>query len=207
MSFGQRFFKFFCGRGCPVQRRIMRVITGSARGRRLFTLEGNDVRPTTDRVKEALFSIVQFELEGRRVLDLFAGSGQLGIEALSRGAKSAVFVDLSKKAADVVRRNLELTGLSKNASVICGDSLSFLKTHSPEFDIAFLDPPYSTGLLQEALGLVPNVMNKGGCIICEAPQDEKMPESAADFRLVKKYKYGKVSLFLYRIPFEEDDEA
>ena len=118
-----------------------------------------------------------------------------------------MFVDLSKKAADVVRRNLELTGLSKNASVICGDSLSFLKTHSPEFDIAFLDPPYSTGLLQEALGLVPNVMNKGGCIICEAPQDEKMPESAADFRLVKKYKYGKVSLFLYRIPFEEDDEA
>ena len=144
----------------------MRVITGSARGRRLFTLEGNDVRPTTDRVKEALFSIVQFELEGRRVLDLFAGSGQLGIEALSRGAKSAVFVDLSKKAADVVRRNLELTGLSKNASVICGDSLSFLKTHSPEFDIAFLAPPYSTGLLQEALELVPNVMSKSGCIIC-----------------------------------------
>ena len=89
----------------------MRVITGSARGRRLFTLEGNDVRPTTDRVKEALFSIVQFELEGRKVLDLFAGSGQLGIEALSRGAQSAVFIDRSKKAADIVRKNLELTGL------------------------------------------------------------------------------------------------
>lgn len=183
----------------------MRVITGSARGRRLFTLEGNDVRPTTDRVKEALFSIVQFELEGRKVLDLFAGSGQLGIEALSRGAQSAVFIDRSKKAADIVRKNLELTGLSKNASVICGDSLSFLKTFSGKFDIAFLDPPYSTGLLQSALELVPSVMNKGGCILCEAPPDEKMPECAGEFKLVKKYRYGKVSLFLYRIPFEEDD--
>ena len=184
----------------------MRVITGSARGRRLFTLEGNDVRPTTDRVKEALFSIVQFELEGRRVLDLFAGSGQLGIEALSRGAQSVVFVDRSKKAADIVRKNLELTGFSKNASVICGDSLSFLKNRSPEFDIAFLDPPYSTGLLQQALELVPSVMKEGGCILCEAPPDEKMSESVADFRLMKKYKYGKVSLFLYRIPEKEDKQ-
>ncbi len=205
MSFGQQFFKSFCLSGCPVQRRSMRVITGSARGRRLFTLEGNDVRPTTDRVKEALFSIVQFELEGRKVLDLFAGSGQLGIEALSRGAQSAVFIDRSKKAADIVRKNLELTGLSKSASVICGDSLSFLKTFSGKFDIAFLDPPYSTGLLQSALELVPSVMNKGGCILCEAPPDEKMPECAGEFKLIKKYRYGKVSLFLYRIPSEEDD--
>lgn len=183
----------------------MRVITGSARGRRLFTLEGNDVRPTTDRVKEALFSIVQFELEGRRVLDLFAGSGQLGIEALSRGAAEAVFVDASKKSVEVVKKNLEVTSLSKSAVVLCGDSLAFLKTRREKFDIAFLDPPYSTGLLQKALELVPAVMNEGGVIVCEAPPNEPMPEAAGPFRLVKKYKYGKVSLFSYRVPAGEED--
>lgn len=176
----------------------MRVITGSARGRRLITLEGDDVRPTTDRVKEALFSIVQFELEGRRVLDLFAGSGQLGIEALSRGAASAVFVDRSKKAAQVIKSNLASTGFTNNASLVCGDSLAFLKTCPSSFDLAFLDPPYSTGLLQQALENVWRVMAPGGAIICEAPYGEQMPQESGSFSLVKTYKYGKVCLFLYR---------
>lgn len=183
----------------------MRVITGTARGRRLTTLEGTDTRPTTDRVKEALFSIIQFEIEGRRVLDLFAGSGQLGIEALSRGAKSAVFVDGSKKAAEVVKKNLETTSFSKSASVVCGDALAFLKTRSEKFDIAFLDPPYSTGLLQKALESLPRVMNEGGVIICESPENEAMPESAGSFVLQKRYRYGKVSLSVYRIPESEAD--
>ena len=108
----------------------MRVITGTARGRKLITLEGDDVRPTTDKVKEALFSIIQFEIEGRRILDLFAGSGQLGIEALSRGAKNAVFVDSSKKSVEVVRQNLEATGFSKSAVVLNTDSLAFLRTRA-----------------------------------------------------------------------------
>ncbi len=183
----------------------MRVITGTARGRRLTTLEGTDTRPTTDRVKEALFSIIQFEIEGRRVLDLFAGSGQLGIEALSRGAKSAVFVDGSKKAAEVVKKNLEATAFSKSASVVCGDAISFLKTRGEKFDIAFLDPPYSTGLLQKALESLPRVMNKGGVIICESPENEAMPKSAGSFVLQKRYRYGKVSLSVYRIPESEAD--
>ena len=89
----------------------MRIITGSARGRRLLTLEGEDVRPTTERVKEALFSILQFQIEGRRVLDLFAGSGQLGLEALSRGAREAVFVDAGKEPISIVEKNLANTGL------------------------------------------------------------------------------------------------
>ena len=93
----------------------MRVITGSARGRNLITLEGEDVRPTTDRVKEALFSIIQFEIEGRKILDLFSGSGQLGIEALSRGAEKAVFVDSSKKSLEVTKKNLENTKLIEKA--------------------------------------------------------------------------------------------
>ena len=101
----------------------MRVITGTARGRRLKELEGRETRPTTDRVKEGLFSIIQFDIEGRRVLDLFAGTGQLGIEALSRGAASAVFVDMRREAARLVEENLRLTGLKENAKVVCGDEI------------------------------------------------------------------------------------
>lgn len=123
----------------------MRVITGFAKGRKLRTLSGEDVRPTTDRVKEALFSIIQFEIEGRRVLDLFAGSGQLGIEALSRGAASAVFVDSSRDSIEVVRENLNTTQLAQSAQVIQMDSLAFLAGQCGPFDIALLDPPYGAG--------------------------------------------------------------
>ena len=179
----------------------MRVITGTARGRRLITLEGEDVRPTTDRVKEALFSIIQFEIEGRKILDLFAGSGQLGIEALSRGAKSAVFVDLSKKSVEVVKQNLESTGLGKNAIVLNTDSIAFAASRADRYDVAFLDPPYRTGLLQKALPLTANIMNEGGVIICEAPFDEELPETAGSFKMTKEYKYGKIKLVTYR--FEE----
>lgn len=183
------------------ERNFMRVITGTARGRRLITLEGEDVRPTTDRVKEALFSIIQFEIEGRKILDLFAGSGQLGIEALSRGAKSAVFVDLSKKSVEVVKQNLESTGLGKNAIVLNTDSIAFAASRADRYDIAFLDPPYRTGLLQKALPLTANIMNEGGVIICEAPFDEELPEEAGSFKMTKEYKYGKIKLVTYR--FEE----
>ncbi len=179
----------------------MRVITGTARGRRLITLEGEDVRPTTDRVKEALFSIIQFEIEGRKILDLFAGSGQLGIEALSRGAKSAVFVDLSKKSVEVVKQNLESTGLGKNAIVLNTDSIAFAASRADRYDVAFLDPPYRTGLLQKALPLTANIMNEGGVIVCEAPFDEELPETAGNFKMTKEYKYGKIKLVTYR--FEE----
>ena len=123
----------------------MRVITGSARGRKLKTLEGVDVRPTTDRVKEAVFSIVQFDVQGAAVLDLFAGSGQMGIEALSRGAKLAVFVDSSKRSLEVVRDNLKTTGLAPSSRVVTMDYKSFLAGTRDQFDIAFLDPPYHQG--------------------------------------------------------------
>lgn len=176
----------------------MRVITGSARGRRLITLEGDDVRPTTDKVKEALFSIIQFEIEGRKVLDLFAGSGQLGIEALSRGAKSAVFVDLSRQAVEVIKKNLEATGFTKSAVVLNTDSIAFATTRAENYDVAFIDPPYGKGLLQKALPLVADIMNEGGVIVCEAPFDEEIPETAGDFALARTYKYGKIKLATYR---------
>ena len=176
----------------------MRVITGSARGRVLETLPGDEVvRPTTDRVKEAMFSIIQFELEGRRVLDLFAGSGQLGIEALSRGADCAVFVDKSPESVNCVKRNLLKTGLNENSTVIQADSLTFIKTTKDTFDIALLDPPYSTGLLQKALELTAQKMSDGGVIICEHPKGEEMPPKAGSFSLFREYKYGKIKITSY----------
>ena len=181
----------------------MRVITGSARGRKLITLDGEDVRPTTEMVKEALFSIIQFELEGRRVLDLFGGCGQLAIEALSRGAHSAVIVDSSKKSIDVIRENLKNTGFDKNAVVVQGDAISFLQRRNEKYDIVFLDPPYSKGILEKALAAVPDVMNEGGVIVCEAPFNDELPEQAGGFYLKKKYRYGKIGLFVYRFKGDE----
>lgn len=176
----------------------MRVITGMARGMRLETLKGDDVRPTTDKVKEAMFSILQFQIEGRRVLDLFAGSGQLGIEALSRGAAQVVFVDSSRSAAEMVRKNLLHTKLDKNARVINADFATYLKGKIDKFDIALLDPPYRKGLVQQALPMVAQIMNKGGVIVCETPLDENLADLGGDFKLEKEYRYGQIKLSVFR---------
>ena len=175
----------------------MRVITGTSRGRRLVTPPGEDVRPTTDNVKESVFSIIQFSVEGRTFLDAFAGSGQMGVEALSRGAKKAVFLDNSRRSLDAVRKNLETTGLADKAEVRNTDTLSYLSGTAQRFDIAFLDPPYKTGLLQSALEILPKVMNESGVIICEHPFDEELPEETGDFIIKKNYKYGKIMITVY----------
>lgn len=176
----------------------MRVITGIAKGRRLETLSGEDVRPTTDKIKEAVFSIIQFRIQGRRFLDLFAGSGQMGIEALSRGAAEAVFIDNRKQAVEIVRKNLNTTRLADNAKVLNTDSIGFLSMKSEEFDIAFLDPPYSKGILQKALKLLPQIMKKSGIILCENPVDEQIPEKLGDFVLDRQYRYGKIKITTYK---------
>lgn len=176
----------------------MRVITGSAKGIKLEELSGNDVRPTTDRIKEAIFSIVQFQIQGRKFLDLFGGSGQMGIEALSRGASQAIIVDSSKSSIDIIRRNLAKTNLSENARVVNMDSIVFLKGNNDTFDLAFLDPPYGKGLLQKALPMVERVMNTGGTIICECPVDEVLPEELEGFQIYKQYKYGKIMITAYQ---------
>ena len=177
----------------------MRVITGTARGRVLKTLEGEDVRPTTDRVKEAIFSIIQFEIEGRQVLDMFAGSGQLGIEALSRGAAYATFTDMSKDAVSIIKQNLLSTGLHRNSAVLQTDAITFLKGNKKKFDIVFMDPPYSKGILQQALPYAAEAVNDGGVIICEHPFGEEMPQKAGKFAIYREYKYSKVALTVYRI--------
>lgn len=176
----------------------MRVITGTARGMSLRTLEGDNVRPTTDKVKEAVFSIIQFEIEGRRVLDLFAGSGQLGIEALSRGAESAVFVDADKNAVRIVKENLAKTKLDYKATVAQTDSLAFLSMTDRTFDIAFLDPPYSTGLLEKALAKVEPHITEGGLVICEHPFADELPDAQGGLEKQKTYKYSKTAVTVYR---------
>ena len=169
-----------------------------AKGRRLETLEGEDVRPTTERIKEAVFSIIQFEIMGHTFLDLFAGSGQMGIEAISRGASSAYFVDASKKSLDVVRKNVSAVKFDKEAKLFAMDYRSFLSMNSTEFDIAFLDPPYKKGILQDALPIVAENMRETGIIIAENPLDEQISANYGDFVLDREYRYGKIKISTFR---------
>ncbi len=177
----------------------MRVITGTARGKRLITVSGDElVRPTSEKVKEAIFSSIQFDIEGRRILDLFAGCGQLGIEALSRGAESAVFVDASDVSLRVVKKNLETTGLTDSSRVVRSDYSLFLSRCTERFDIAFLDPPYHAGMLEKALSGVCPVMSDYGIIICEHPSDVTVPQEIGDFIVNRSYRYGKIAVTVYR---------
>ena len=175
----------------------MRVITGSARGRKLKTLEGDSVRPTTDKVKESIFNIIQFDIEGRRVLDMFCGCGQLGIEALSRGAASAVFVDISRASIAVTEENLTTTGFRSMSKTVLANSLEYLDRTSEIFDIAFLDPPYHAGIMEDAIERVAPHMADGGIIVCETGEREVLPEDIDGFTS-KRYKYGKIALTVYR---------
>ena len=187
----------------------MRVITGTARGRRLKELEGMETRPTTDRVKEGLFSAIQFDIEGRKVLDLFAGTGQLGIECLSRGAASAVFVDRRADAVKLIRENLKLTALSDRARVVAGDSMEFLAALKERFDIVLLDPPYAAGLLEPAVSRLTafDILNPHGIIVAEHPADRRLPPPEAPYRVRRTYRYGKIAVtVICRDPDQENEE-
>ena len=178
----------------------MRVITGTARGRKLGQLQGMDTRPTTDQVKESIFNIIQVDIEGRRVLDLFAGTGQLGIEALSRGAAGCTFVDQRKDAVALVRSNLKLCQLSDKARVVQGEALSFLSTVRERYHLVFLDPPYRTDLLENAIKKIAEIdmLTENGIIICESPADKVLPELPQPYRKGREYRYGKIKITVYR---------
>jgi len=178
----------------------MRVITGSARGVRLKTPDGLKTRPTSDRVKEAVFSIVQFEVEGSRFLDLFAGTGQMGIEALSRGAASAVFVDGWKDACALVRENLKLARLTEKARVVQSDYLSYLQRCKEQFDIVFLDPPYAEIFLENALKQISeiDILSDRGIIICERPAEKQLDLDIPGLVRCKDYRYGKTWVTVFR---------
>ena len=178
----------------------MRVISGKARGVQLKTPDGMTTRPTADRVKEALFSIIQFDIPTAKVLDLFGGTGQLGIEALSRGAKSAVFVDTGEPACRLIRENLRRTKLEADATVIRSDYLAYLKRCKEKFDIIFLDPPYAEVFLENALKCIAeiDILQSGGIIIAERPVGKEIPVELEGFTRSKDYKYGTVLLTVYR---------
>lgn len=179
----------------------MRIITGSARGTRLKSVDGLDTRPTSDQVKESLFSIIQFDIEGRRVLELFAGTGQLALEALSRGAESAVMVDNSAAAVAVMRANAEATKLADKAVALQQDYKAYLQSAPKRrFQLVILDPPYREGYLKRIMSVLEaaDVVSENGLVICEGLSSEAMPPLFGALELLKSYKYGRTGLFLYR---------
>ena len=177
----------------------MRVISGTARGRRLKELPGMDTRPTTDKVKEALFNIIQFEIEGRQVLDLFGGTGQLGIESLSRGAAHCTFVDSGRQAVAVIRDNLKTVDFSDRSMVHQGDAVSFLSGCRRKFDVILLDPPYQTDLLEKCIQTITrfDILSEHGIMICESAAEKQMPEPELPYEKGREYRYGTIKLTAY----------
>lgn len=173
---------------------MMRIITGRARGAKLFTLEGENTRPTSERVKEAVFSMIQFEIEGRTVLDLFAGSGQMALEAVSRGATEAVMIDSSKDAVGIIKKNIDKTKLGDSCQVFCADYSSALSRMEGrrKFDIVFLDPPYKAGALVPALKQLRkyDLLKPTSIIVCESADDSFLGSVDDLYEITKTAKYG-----------------
>ena len=178
----------------------MRVITGKARGVNLKTPDGMKTRPTSDRVKEALFSIINFDIPGANVLDLFGGTGQLGIEALSRGAKSATFVDAGDAACKLIKENLRRTKLEGEGKVVRSDYLDYLNRCREKYDIIFLDPPYAEVFLENSLKRIAeiDILQSGGIMVAERPLGKELPWDFEGFTRSKDYKYGNTLLTIYR---------
>jgi len=178
----------------------MRIITGTARGVRLSTLPGDDTRPTAERVKEAIFSAIQFNIEGRRVLDLFGGSGQMALEALSRGADTAVVVDSNKKAAEVIRANVMKANMTTRCKTVCADWRDYIKTAAgrEKFNLLFLDPPYKDGFLDEVIKRVraAELIGDSAIIVCESAESG-IPLPPDGFT-AKLYRYGKTFVTILR---------
>lgn len=185
----------------------MRVIAGSAKGVQLKTPDGMLTRPTTDRVKEALFSIIQFDLPGANVLDLFGGTGQLGIEALSRGGKSAVEVDSREDACRLIRENYRRTKLYDRVKVIRSDYRTYLRSCTEKFDIILLDPPYAENYLEDSLRIISeiDILQSGGIIVAERPIEKELKLENNLLKHTKDYKYGKIILSIFRHPCETEE--
>ncbi len=181
----------------------MRIISGTARGLKLQSLSGSQTRPTLDNVKEAIFSMLFEYVRGASVLDLFAGSGALGIEALSRGAAHADFVDINPASVAVVKANLEKARFLENSSVYTMSAKAYLEkaaNNSTKYDLIFLDPPYSEGLLDEVLDLIlrEELIKDGGLVVCEF--DNGTDIDIKDFHLIKDKRYGRVCVNILEAP-------
>lgn len=186
----------------------MRIITGIARGVQLKTLEGERTRPTAEKVKEAIFSSLQFDLEGRSVLDLFAGSGQMGLEALSRGARRAVFIDESREAMEIVKANAKKTGFFDASHFLVSDYRNYLRkaTGREKFDIVFIDPPYAERIAMDAAMRViaADMAKEGTLFVLESEEDLAPTLTDGTFTLVKAKKYGRSYVHILRYGGGED---
>ena len=184
---------------------MMRIITGRARGMKLDTLEGEMTRPTSERAKMAIFSSLQFELEGRRALDLFAGSGQMGLEAVSRGAAHAVLVDQSKDAVAIIRKNAEKTRLAEDCTIVCADFSEFLRQrrgHDP-FDLVFIDPPYGMRACRAAVEAILDnrLLKSHGILVLESGEPDPLGVDtpiAEKFEVLKTARYGVAHVTILR---------
>ena len=191
---------------------MMRIITGSAKGKKLSTLEGNDTRPTSERIKGAIFSSIQFEIEHRRVLDLFAGSGQMGLEALSRGAECATFIDSSREAMAIVKENIERCGFSSVSHTLVSDYRNYIRKASGReyFDLVFIDPPYAAACAMDAAAALARArLVIPGALVCIESGEEAIDISdkrLSGYELLKSTRYGKmtaVNILIYRGESEE----
>ncbi|SHF20841.1 16S rRNA (guanine(966)-N(2))-methyltransferase RsmD [Caldanaerobius fijiensis DSM 17918] len=182
----------------------MRVISGTAKGVRLYCPEGLDVRPTADRIKESIFNILQLYIPGAVVLDLFSGSGALGIESLSRGAEKAVFVDQSKQSVQFIKKNLMAAKLVDRATVLCMPVKKALEKLDSQFDLIFMDPPYLKGLITptlEDIGLK-NLLKEEGIIVVEHDSKDFLPDTITFFVRYRQKQYGRTTVSFYK-RFEE----
>lgn len=184
---------------------MLRIITGTAKGKKMKTLEGEATRPTSERIKEAIFSAIQFDVENRRVLDLFAGCGQLGLEALSRGAESAMFVDSAREAMEVVKENARTTGFFDRARYLVSDWRNYIRKASgrERFDLVFVDPPYAMECCEDAAARLAEagLLAAGAIVVLESGTENPDFSGREDFEVLKSTHYGKktfVNILLYR---------
>ena len=181
----------------------MRIIAGSARGHRIKAPDGSGTRPTTDKIREAMFSILFDKVVDAKVLDIFAGTGAIGIESLSRGAKSAIFIDHNHICCDIIRENLDKTKLKSNATVFCNDSfraMEMLSKKGEKFDIIFIDPPYFEGYFDKILGCISEkeLLEDNGILVVEKHVTVEMEEEHVGFEMFKEKRYGEILLCFYR---------
>lgn len=178
----------------------MRIIAGKKRGMKLLGFEGESIRPTTDRVKENIFNMIAPHVADAVVLDLFAGTGALSLEAISRGAAAAVLCEQSAPSQKIIRQNLSKTGFSEACTLICGDCFHYLAACCQKFDLIFLDPPYNTGLLEKALHEIVRrgCLADGGLVVAECDGPER-PEAVGGLTLVKERKYGRTYILIYTL--------
>ena len=174
---------------------MMRIITGKAKGIKLKTLEGDHTRPTAERVKEAIFSVLQFDIEGRNVLDLFSGSGQLALEALSRGAAQAVMLDNSPEAIKTIKANAQNTKLNDQCRIYNINALDFIKRNSDiKFDIIFLDPPYNSNYYDSVLEELSrsSMLKPTTVIVCESDREVTTTKITEKYNVTKEARYGRI---------------